>query len=573
MHDHTPTPTNGTPGKKSWLDVIEWLGNKLPEPVLLFAMLAVAAVIVSGVGAGAGWRVQPLQPTVELVQKVDDTGRLIQDDDGKPVMVPKLDEKTGRPEVTLQAIGEPIEVKSLMTRDGVYWMLSSMVRNFVNFPPLGLVMTSMLGIGVAEKVGLFGAFMRWLAGLTPRRLLTPVVLFLGCNASIASDAGYIILPPLAAGLYATMGRSPLAGLAASFAGVAGGFGAGLFITGADTVLAGVATAAAGIVDQAVVVNPTVNWFFKAGSVPVIVLVGWFLTDRVVEPRLRRVGGVAIPPEIAATTGQFALSGAEKRGLVIAGAALVLALGVFIAMIGVEGWPLHGQGQPTLANGTPAPNERAGARWSQVIVPMMFFVFLAPGLAYGIATGTMRKQQDVVEAFYSAVRGIAPVIAMNFFAAQFLEYFKYSNLDRMLAYTGGEMLVRADMPVPVLIVLFVLFVIAADFVMSSMTAKFTLLAPILVPMFMMVGISPGLTMGAYRIGDSVVNTITPLNTYLPILLLVLMKYKKDAGLGSLMALMMPYSIAFGVAWTALLLGWYFFGAPLGPGVPMHYTPGQ
>jgi len=580
---------NPPTARRSWLDWIEWVGNKLPEPVLLFAILAVVCVFASGIGAMAGWSVQPVVP--RLAEAV---------------------EPGAKPAINLVAQGDPIRVRSLMTGEGVYWMLSSMVRNFITFPPLGLVVVSMLGIGLAEKVGFFSAVMRFLASITPAKLLTPMIVFLGANASIASDAGYIILPPLAAALYAAVGRHPLAGMAAAFAGVAGGFGAGVFVTAADTVLAGFATTAARILDDSVTVNPAVNWYFKAASAPIVALAGWYVTDRIVEPRLRRGGAdwrdIATAEVASVKAGDFTLTPLEKRGLSAAAVTMACVVGIFAALIVVKGWPLSGVGQPTLADGrvivhhavqvAPGGTETAvaahdvlarepllvtesqtrgrlveapGDRWSQVIVPMMFFVFLLPGLAYGVVAGSIKSQADVVEGFYSAIKGIAPVLAMNFFAAQFLAYFGYTNLDRMVAYTGGQLLVSADLPAPLLLVLFVLLVILADFAMSSMTAKFGLLSPIIIPMFMMVGVSPALAMGGYRIGDSVVNVITPLNTYLPILLVVLRKYNTKAGLGTLIALMTPYSLVFGIVWTLFLLGWYMSGADLGPGGGLHYLP--
>ncbi|HEX2837830.1 MAG TPA: AbgT family transporter [Phycisphaerales bacterium] len=610
----TPPSPSLTPSapRRSFLDWVEVIGNKLPEPVLLFAMLAIATVLVSGVGTWAGWSVQPVRPRVVMVEKVGADGVVERDAAGAIVMVPKVNPATGRPEVVVEANGDPLKVQSLMTRDGIYWALSSMIRNFVNFPPLGLVLTGMLGIGLAEKVGLFATLMKWLASVTPKKLLTPMIVLIGANASIASDAGYIILPPLAAGLYAVMGRHPLAGMSAAFAGVAGGFGAGVFITAADTVLCGVAEQSAHLLDGGVKVLPTVNWTFKIASAPLIALVGWFVADKIVEPRLSRTDWRSVASEEAAAiqTGKFAITPMEKRGLLWALTANVAVLAVFGAMVFFKSAPLHGDGLPTLPNGqvavqhavdvkeakaevtAPAHDvlarepltvvekpakgrlvEGPGARWSHVIVPMMFFAFLAPGIAYGIVTGAIKNQNDLVAGFYSAMKSMAPVIAMNFFAAQFLAYFSFTNLDRMLAFAGGAMLVKADLPVPLLLVLFVLFIIVADFAMSSMTAKFTLLAPILIPMFMMVGVGPALMIGGYRIGDSVVNVITPLNTYLPIILLVLQRYQRNAGMGSLMALMVPYSVAFGVCWTGLLLLWYWTGAPLGPGGDLHYTPPQ
>lgn len=571
------TPSATRSRSAAVLDRIERVGNSLPEPALLFAMLAAIIVVVSAIGSAAGWRVQPVVPTVVMVQQVDAQGRAVLDAAGAPKMTPKLGANR-RPEVTLvgqtDKAGAPVELRprSLLTGDGVYWMLSSMVRNFTGLPALGLVFVSMLGIGVAEKFGLFGALMRWLALITPRRLLTPVIVLIGANASVASDAGYIILPPLAAALYLAMGRSPIAGLAAAFAGVAGGFGAGVFPTAADGFLAGVATQAAHIIDPSYhAVDATHNLYFKAVSSVVVMLAGWFVTDRIVEPRLRRES----PVESGDTTAiaDLALKPIEKRGLVWAGVVAVVVLAAFACAVLIPGAPLHGTGQPMLASGAAAPGERVGDRWSQVIVPMIFLVFLLPGMMFGWVTGVLRKQSDFIEAIYHGIRTIVPVLAIAFFMGQFVNYFQYTGLDRMLAYAGGSLLVQADLPVPLLIVLFVMLVVLGDFAMSGMLSKFGVLAPIFVPMFMMVGMSPELTTAAYRIGDSVVNIITPLNSYLLIILVALQKYKKGAGLGSLISLMLPYSLVFGMVWTGLLLTWYYSGLPLGTDAPLDYVPGR
>ena len=560
------------------LDRLERIGNALPEPALIFAILAAIVIAVSALGSAAGWRIQPVTPKVALTERVDAEGRPVLDDKGAPVMVPKLDAR-GKPEVALvgqtDKEGKPVylEPRSLLTTDGIYWMLSSMVRNFTGLPALGLVFVSMLGIGLAEKFGMFSALMRGLALVTPRKFLTPMIVFIGANSSVASDAGYIILPPLAAALYLAVNRPPIAGLAAAFAGVAGGFGGGLFPTAADGFLAGVATQAAHIVDPAYhSVDPTHNLYFKAASSVLIMFAGWFVTDRIVEPRLKRLApgaGSFDAPSLA----DLALKPDEKRGLMAAGVVAVLVLAAFVAAVRVPGAPLYGDGQPMLANNTPAPGERPGERWSQVIVPMILLVFMLPGMAFGFVTGALRTQKDFIEAIYHGIRTIVPVLAIAFFMGQFVNYFQYTGLDRMLAYAGGSLLVSADLPVPLLIVLFVVLVIAGDFAMSGMLSKFGVLAPIFIPMFMMVGMSPELTTAAYRIGDSVVNIITPLNSYLLIILVALQKYNKDAGLGSLISLMLPYSVVFGVLWTLFLLAWYWSGFPLGTDAPLEYIPSR
>jgi aminobenzoyl-glutamate transport protein len=584
--------------RRNVLDWVEWVGNKLPEPALLFALLAAAVVAVSAIGATMGWEVQPVKPTLAMVTVVDAGGTTSQ--------VAKVDAR-GLPEMTLVDSGDPIQPRSLMTAEGVYWMLSSALRNFVQMPALPLIFVAMLGIGLAEKFGFFNALMRWLALLTPRRLLTPAVVLLGATSSVASDAGYIILPPLAAALYLAVGRHPIAGMAAAFAGVAGGFGAGFFPSGSDGVLTGFAQDAARVIDPDYTVSILHNYFFKVVSALTVMLGGWFVTDRIVEPRLRRLNPEDMQAAGDDSARQMALTPQERRALRAALASAFCGMALLAAMIFVPGMPLHGDGQPTLPNGrvmtqqsvllvpagteleegtsvlakepfqvvadgAPRLAEAPGPRWSHVIVPMIVILFLVPGIVFGALNGTLRGQQDLAEALNHGIRSIVPVLVMLFFLAQFVAYMGYSGLDRMLAYAGGSLLFDADLPIPVLIVAFVVVVVFGDFAMSGMLSKFGVLAPIFIPMFMIVGMSPELTTAAYRIGDSVVNIVTPLNSYLLIILAVLQKYRPSAGLGTLIALMVPYSIVLGLLWTAVLVLWYVSGLPLGPDSPLHYAPG-
>lgn len=616
----TPAQVSGRP--RSILDFIEWIGNKIPEPAILFAMLAAVVFVLSGIGSAMGWQVQPVKPTVQHVAKLDESGRPVLNPDGTPATALKLNAR-GVPEVTLEPSGAPISPRSLVSSDGLYWMISSMLRNFVGLPALPLVFCGMIGIGLAEKFGFFSALMRTVALNAPRWLLTPVIIFIGANSSVASDAGYIIMPPLAAALYAAVGRSPIAGMAAAFCGVSGGFGGGFFPTAGDGFLAGTATQAAHIIDHGYKdVLATHNLYFKMGSAIVVTFCGWFVTDRIVEPRLARQIGNA--PVQKWSTEEMLLKPKEKQGLVVALMVMAAILGLYFAMVLVPGWPLHGDGTQTLADGrvpareqvqwvdkdayqaapkdrqlfaqepsvdaesgevtrpgyyvisgSSAPRffERPGPKWAQAIVPLILLSFLIPGMVYGAITGTMRSQKDFIEGLYSGIRNLVPVLVIMFFLGQFVNYFEYTGLDRMLAYAGGSLLVSADLPVPLLITLFVLLVIFGDFAMSGMLSKFAVMAPIFIPMFMMVGMSPELTTAAYRIGDSVVNVITPLNSYLLIILAVYQKYRAGAGLGNLISLMLPYSVLFFLAWTGFLLIWYLVGWDLGPGSPMGYVPGQ
>lgn len=610
MTSYISEPQQNKPvNKRGVLDWIEWAGNKLPDPSILFMLLALAVIVLSAIGSAADWSVQPVKPQVVMETQRDAQGNALTDTAGLALQAPKKD-ADGNIQVELVESGAPLEVKSLLTTDGIYWMFSSMLRNFAQMPALPLIFVAMLGIGLAEKFGFFSALMRWLAFMTPKRLITPAVIFLGANSSVASDAGYIILPPLAAALFLAVGRHPVAGLAAAFAGVAGGFGAGFFPTGGDGVLTGFAQDAARVIDPNYTVTILHNYYFKIVSAIVVTLGAWYVTDKIVEPRLMRLHGDELQSSETGAIADMALKPSERKALLASLATMVVLLGLFAALILPTGMPLSGVGKQTLANGRvlvqqsvdiqpmgsevkvaehdvltrdplvivekDSPGrlvETPGTRWSQVIVPIILIVFLIPGLVYGYLTNQLKSQNDAIDAMYHGIRSIVPVLVILFFLSQFVNYFAYSHLDRMLAYLGGSFLFDANLPIPLLIALFVLVVVFGDFAMSGMLSKFGVLAPIFIPMFMMVGMSPELTTAAYRIGDSVVNIVTPLNSYLLIILAVFQKYRKGVGLGSLIALMIPYSIVLGILWTGLLLAWYFTGFNLGPEAPLHFIPGS
>ncbi len=543
------------------LTAIEWLGNKLPDPIFLFLGATVLIMALSAVGAAMEWEVQPVKPRA-AVAVVDGVSSPVVDGAGKPVL-------------ELVASGDPISPRSLVTADGVYWLVANMVRNFINFAPLGVVLVSMFGIGVAEKVGLFGAAMRYFAAIVPGKALTPMVVFLGVMSNTASDAGYIILPPLAAALFLALGRPPLAGIAAAFCGVAGGFSANLLIASTDALVAPLTERGARVLDETYTVLPTCNWYFLAASTFLVTLMGWFVTAKIVEPRLVRAGGY----DVQAAESQ-SLSEVERKGLKWALWGLVGAVVLITASIAIPGAPLSGAmpaPQPTygpIPVDPPATPSAAAPlpRWSQAIVPFILVGFLIPGVLFGVATGAIKKSSDVSKAFVHSMATMAPIIAMAFFAAQFIECFRFSRLDSMLANAGGKALVAADLPKPLLLAAVVVLVMIINLLMSSMSAKWTALAAILVPMLMMAGISPELTQAAYRVGDSVTNIITPLNSYIIVILAAVQRYRKDAGLGSLVAMMLPYSVVFFIVWTLFLLGWVALGLPLGPSAPLWYTPG-
>lgn len=536
----TPSPTVA-PAKRrrGVLDLIEFIGNKLPDPAIIFMIGAALVIALSAFGASQGWEVPELRPVVGV-------------------------DEAGQRTMELEPTGNVIRPNSLISADGMYWMISTMVSNFINFPPLGIVLVGMLGIGVAERTGMIEASLKAVMLVTPLKLLTPMMVFLGVMSSVGSDAGYIILPPLAAALYKSVGRSPLAGIAAVFAGVSGGFSANFFVSGGDVVMAGLTTVGAQIIDPGYTVVATANIYFMSVSVFLLTFVGWAVTAWFVEPRLSNrtpeEGGPSPAEKIDLSA--EGLSGAEKKGLLLAILGLVITLAIGGACIFMSGWPLNGK--------VPTPPGTAD-RWPNGIVPLVFFAFLVPGVLYGVATGTVKKGANVIHLMVESMKAMGPIIVLAFFAAQFIGYFNHSNLGRMLAMAGGERLATADLPVEALILVFVVLSAFFNLFIGSMSAKYAILAPIFVPMFMLVGISPELTQMAYRVGDSVTNIITPLNSYMVIILVVMQRFAPKGGMGTMIAMMLPYTIFFLLAWAVVLIVWLEVGAPLGIKGPLEYVP--
>jgi aminobenzoyl-glutamate transport protein len=506
----------GDGGAGGWLARIERSGNRLPDPATLFAAGLVLVMLLSAVAAAAGWRITKSVVSAGGAQSVE------------------------------------VAARSLLDPDGVWWLLSHLVSNFVGFPPLGLVLVAMLGIGVAERAGLIPALLRLAMSRVPGRWVTPAVVFLGVESSLAVDAGYVLLPPLAAALYHTLGRPALAGAAAAFAGVAAGFSANLFITGLDPLLAGFTQSGAQLLDRDYRVAATANWWFMIVSTFVLTLVAWAVTARVVEPRLagRRTA------EAAGAVPASAVGPEERRGL--RGALLaVLLLALLVAALALmPGAPLHG------------PGERF-PRLIEATVPLLFLAFLVPGVAYGWLAGTLKSDRDIARVMGETLASLGPYLVLAFFAAQFIEAFRYSNLGEMLAIVGGQALAALALPPAALVTAFIGVVMAANVLMASSSAKYAFFAPVFVPMFMRAGVSPELTQAAYRVGDSVTNAITPLNPYLILVLAVVRRYAPEAGIGTLIGLMLPYTLAFAGAWTLLLGVWVTAGWPLGPGGTLLY----
>jgi aminobenzoyl-glutamate transport protein len=494
--------------RRSLLDRLERLGNRLPNPITLFALLAVVVLIASAVCAALG---------VEVRHPRD---------------------------------GSVIAAVNLISRDGVQRIFTQAVKNFMGFAPLGMVLAAMIGIGVAERSGLIGVLLRATVMGVPARWLTPTIVFVGVMGNLAADAGLVILPPLAAMLFAASGRHPLAGLAAGFAGVSGGFSANLLPSSLDVLLAGLTQEAVDgsrLLDGYRVQVLGNAWFLMA-STPVLVVAGTWVTHRFVEPRLGpwTGGGADLEP----------LTSAERRGLRAAGIA-ALATIVAIALLTVPaGAPLRADEHDLL---------RSLAPFFDSMVLIVLLAFLVPGIAYGIAARTITSDDDVATMTSDTMASMGSYIVVAFVAAQFLGWFSWSNLAPIVAIAGARGLESAGLGGAPLLVAFVLFCATINLLLTSASANWSITAPVFVPMFVLLGFSPEGTQAAFRVGDSATNIVSPLLPYLPFLLTCVRRYAPGAGLGTFLTLMLPYSLVFLAVWTALLLMFYGLGWPIGPGV--------
>ena len=487
----------------TFLNRIEETGNRLPDPATLFVIGTGIIMVLSWVATSMSWEVHS-----------DLTGTLIS--------------------------------QNLLSSEGIWWLLSNMVNNFITFPPLAIVLVGMLGIGLAERSGFLPALLRRSILLVPQSLLTPATIFLGIMSSMALDAGYVVLPPIAAALYIAAGRSPLVGIAAVFAGISAGFSANLLITALDPLLSGLTQTAAQILVENYQVAVTANWWFMLASTILLTLVGWAATAWFVEPR------VGLDHDLVTDKDQLINleDSNEKKGLIRAILATGIALIITALFITIPGAPLYGAGSHF-------------SRWIEATVPLLFILFFIPGIVFGLSTGKIKNDKQVVKMLGDTIAHLGPYIVMAFFAAQFIECFKYTGLGKMLAITGGQWLVAMEFNASMLLTGFILMAMSANLLIGSASAKYAFMAPVFVPMLMQVGFSPELTQIAYRIGDSVTNVITPMNPYMIIVLVELQRYRKNAGFGTLIALMLPYTVVFAVVWIAMLLIWMNIGLPLGP----------
>jgi aminobenzoyl-glutamate transport protein len=511
-----------------FLDVVERMGNLLPHPVTLFALFALGVVVLSGV---AGW----------FDLSVPD---------------PRPEGARGR-----SPTGEIVAI-SLMNGDGLRRIMENLVTNFTGFVPLGTVLVAMLGVGVAEKSGLLSAMIRAVVLKAPPQLVTGAVVFAGVVSNTASEMGYVVLIPLAAVIFHALGRHPFAGLAAAFAGVSAGYSANLLIGTVDPLLAGITEEAAQLIDPDYTVHPAVNWYFMIVSTFVVTAVGWWVTAKIVEPKLGTYDDTNADHQALSEITTDPLTRKEVQGLWGALFA-TLALTGLLLLATVPEWGV-------LRN--PESGSLLDSAFLRGIVTLIFVFFVVPGFVFGWITGTMRSDRDVVEGMAGAMSTLGLYIVLVFFAAQFVAFFGWTNLGSITAVVGADVLERINLTGPLVFIPFILMCCIVNLSLGSASAQWAITAPIFVPMLMLVGYSPELIQAAYRIGDSTTNIITPMMSYFGLILAFAARYDRKLGIGTLVAMMLPYTIFFLIFWVATFYLWVFgFGFPVGPAAPTYYTP--
>lgn len=509
-----------------FLDGVEWLGNLLPHPVTLFFLLAVGIVLISGVLGYFGLAVEDPRPA----------GARGVAEDGM------------------------IRAVSLMDGDGVRRIWTNLTTNFTGFAPLGVVLVAMLGVGVAEKSGMLSAAVRAMVLGAPRHVVTVAIVFAGIVSNTASEVGYVVLIPLAGAIFYALGRHPLAGMAAAFAGVSGGYSANILIGTIDPLLAGITQEAAQLIDPDYIVLPTANWFFMVASTFLITAIGSLVSIFIVEPKLGPYNSEESDGTILDDRMMKPLTDGERRGLAWAGFALLGVL-AFMALTVLPEWGI-------LRN--PDTGDRFNSPFFRGFVVWILIFFVATGFAYGRGAGTMKNDRDIIDGMATGLSSLGLYIVLVFFAAQFVAFFGWTNLGAIIAVSGAQFLQDTGMTGPLVFFLFILMCAVINLSLGSASAQWAVTAPIFVPMLMLIGYSPEVIQAAYRIGDSTTNIITPMMSYFGLILAWATRYKKDLGVGTMIAMMLPYSIIFMLGWSTFFFLWTFgLDLPVGPGSPTYY----
>lgn len=502
-HHNTPHP---------WLKRLETLGNALPNPAILFLMLLILLAVIS-----------------YIMQLFDLTA---------------LDPKTQ----------DVIHIKSLISAEGLDWLLSNLIKNYINFPPLGMILVLTLGLGVVSETGFLETLIHHSIQHIPKRYVTCTVVLVSFISHLASNAAIIIMPPLAAMLFRSLGRHPLAGFACSVAALESGFTANIFIGTTDALLSGITTQAVRIIDPTLTVSPIDNWYFMAFAVFYLTAVTTLITEKFVEPRL----GVYDPAHANGQLQMPDVSEDEKKALRHCGIAAL----VYIAIVVLLAFPNNG----LLRN--PQTHSLLGSPLLRGVIPLLCGFLLTIGLTYGISLKKIKNAEDMIQCMSNAVKRLSGFLVMAFFIAQFIAAFAWTNMASIIAMKGAAFLQGIGMTGLPALLCFMLFGQFMGIFMSSGSAVWALLSTVFVPMFMLLGYHPAFVQVAFRAGDGALNTVALVNPFLPIFLEVIRKYKKNSGIGTYLSLMFPYAAGFLIMWYCLFIFWYCIGWPVGPGIPQH-----
>lgn len=506
---------------KRILDGIEKAGNKVPHPVMIFLFLMLAVVVLSHVLHIAGISVtqQVINPATDQLES-----RLLQS-------------------------------QSLLNSEGLRFIYTSVVPNFMGFTAVGLIVVAMIGVGVAEESGLIKALIRQLVALSPSWAIAYILIFVGIISSIAADAGYLVLIPLAGSAFLSVGRHPIAGLAAGFAAVAGAFTVNMLIKPLDAVLTEFTNDAIHLVNPNISLDLTATLWFSMASVIALTFVITFVTQRVIEPRLGKYEGCRSDKAGTdeGTQGDQASTGDESRGLRFAAIGLLAVLAVFVLGCLGPNAPLRNPETGSLIGNSPLMNG---------LIAIIMVVVLVTGACYGFGAGTFKKSTDIIKAIEKATAGLGSLIFLLFILSQFIAYFNYSNIGTILAISMADGLKTASIPPLLLLLAFIVVVAIIDILITGAIAKWALFAPIFVPLLLQLGVAPEAVLSAYRLADSPMNVVTPLNPYFALVVVFMQKYNKDAGVGTLVALMIPYVLGMFAVWTVLFVAWFLLGLPWG-----------
>lgn len=492
---------------EKFLNRVEGVGNRLPHPFILFLYIAMGVATLSLVASSFGGTFTD----------------------------PKSQGQ--------------VEIQNLISASGLEFVLTSMLNNFLSFPPLGLVIVMLLGVGLANQVGLLEISFKAMVMNASPCLLTFVVIFVGILSNIASESAAIVIPPLAAMLFVAVGRHPIAGLAAGFGAVGAGFSANFIIAGTDVLLSGITTSAASIVDSSVTVTPVSNWYFMSASTLVLTIVGVVITEKVVEPRLGPYDGggrVGDKSELTVTREQ-------RRGLRNAGVVALLYAVAVTALVAPPNAPLRGEGGAVISS-----------PFISSLVPIIFLFFVAVGVTYGVAVGKISSSSDVPKLMTESAKDLAGILVLVFAVSQAIAYFQWTNLGLWVAVKGSDVMKALDVNGLTALIILSLVTVVLSLIISSGSALWSIMAPVFVPMMMLHDINPAYAQLAYRIADSSTNMLVPLSPILAVALGYIQKYDKKAGIGTVFALMIPYAVSFYALWIIQFVAWTLLGLPIGPG---------